>query len=239
MEWKNPILFGAAVYSHPIDDPSLLARTPVRKVLVPGAWMRDMCRPYWGNAVAAWPVGIDTDLWQPNEHQKPIDVLIYDKIRWNRNDYEPTLLAPIREVLTKGGHSFFELRYGNYREEEFHALLTNSATMIFLCEHETQGIAYQQALACNVPILAWDRKGYWRDPSYYPKKVKFAPVTSIPYWDERCGDSFERAEEVAFKWEHFWQRYLAGIFKPREYILETLTLERCAQRYLDFVREVS
>ncbi len=34
--WQNPILFGAAVYSHPIDDPTLLERLPVRRVLVPG-----------------------------------------------------------------------------------------------------------------------------------------------------------------------------------------------------------
>ena len=35
--------------------------------------------------------------------------------------------------------------------------------MVFLCEHENQDIAYQQALACGVPILAWDRGGYWQD----------------------------------------------------------------------------
>ena len=34
-EWKNPILFGAAVMSHPLDDPDLLKRKPIRKVLVP------------------------------------------------------------------------------------------------------------------------------------------------------------------------------------------------------------
>ena len=35
--------------------------------------------------------------------------------------------------------------------------------MIFLVEHETQGIAYQEAMACDVPILAWDQ-GNWLDP---------------------------------------------------------------------------
>lgn len=32
IEWKNPILFGAAVYSHPLDDPHLLERLPVKKI---------------------------------------------------------------------------------------------------------------------------------------------------------------------------------------------------------------
>src|SRR5438309_1531345 len=78
---------------------------------------------------------------------------------------------------------------------EFHAALEQCRTMRLLCEHETQGIAYQQALSCNVPILAWERSGYWQDPAYYPDKVKFAPVTSVPYWDDRCGRTFKNAGE--------------------------------------------
>lgn len=52
--WKNPILFGAATYSHPIDDPNLFHRLPVKKVLVPGPWVKQMWQPYWGEAVKAW-----------------------------------------------------------------------------------------------------------------------------------------------------------------------------------------
>jgi glycosyltransferase involved in cell wall biosynthesis len=73
------------------------------------------------------------------------------------------------------------MRYGYYREGDFLAVLSQCRTMIFLCEHETQGIAYQQALSCNVPILAWDRGGPWQDPAYFPDKVVFEPVTSVPY----------------------------------------------------------
>jgi hypothetical protein len=66
--------------------------------------------------------------------------------------------------------------------------------MIFLCEQETQGIAYQQALSMNFPIMAWDRGGFWQDPSYYSHKVKFGTVSSVPYWDERCGLTFPETE---------------------------------------------
>jgi hypothetical protein len=54
----------------------------------------------------------------------------------------------------------------------------------------TQGIAYQQALSCGVPILARDRGGHSQDPSYYPHKVIFSLVTSVPYSDGRCGRRF-------------------------------------------------
>jgi glycosyltransferase involved in cell wall biosynthesis len=240
MKWKNPILFGAAVYSHPIDDPELLQRLPVKKVLVPGPWMREMCKPHWGDTVVDWPVGIDTELWAPaGLDAKSIDVLIYDKVRWEHQRYEEALIEPIRDTLRQSGISSHEIRYGHYREEDFSAALSKCRAMIFLCEHETQGIAYQQALSSGVPIFAWDRGGPWRDPSYYPHKVVFAPVSSVPYWDERCGMKFKDASEFADRWGAFWERAKAGSFAPRDYVLEELTLEKCARRYVEIAQSVS
>jgi hypothetical protein len=240
VEWKNPILFGAAVFSHPLDDPRLFDRLPVRKILLPGAWMKEMWRPYWDDAVAVWPVGIDTDRWQPREPaEKPFDVLLYDKVRWDHERYETSLIEPIRGTLRQAGRSFREIRYGAYREAEFAAALAECRTMIFLCEHETQGIAYQQALAAGVPILAWDRGGYWLDPAYFPHRVKFQPVTSVPYWDERCGRTFAAIEEFGNAWRQFWEEFKSGHYDPRAYILENLTLEKCAQHYMHLVQSVS
>ncbi|MEQ1895768.1 MAG: hypothetical protein ABL971_00110 [Vicinamibacterales bacterium] len=45
MPWRNPIFFGASVFSHPIDNPTLLRRLPVERILVPGE-----C---WTNSVGA------------------------------------------------------------------------------------------------------------------------------------------------------------------------------------------
>jgi hypothetical protein len=238
VEWRNPIVFGAAVYSHPSDDPDLLRRLAIRKVLVPGEWMREMCAPAWGDTVRTWPVGIDTYKWLPaSPAEKNIDVLLYDKVMWERDCAERELIEPIIAQLQREQMSFVRLRYGAYREEEFHRLLARSRMMIFLCEHETQGIAYQQALSCGVPILAWDRGGYWQDPSYYPHKVKFAPVTSVPYWDARCGTKFKDIDEFPDRLAEFLNRQAAKHFSPRDYILENLTLEKCAARYVEFYRE--
>ncbi|MBA3486027.1 MAG: glycosyltransferase family 1 protein [Lysobacter sp.] len=236
IEWKNPILFGASVFSHPIDDPDIFKRRPVRKILVPGPWMKKMCEPYWGDRVEAWPVGIDTELWRPQGCDKPVDVLIYNKVLWDRPRQEDRLVQPLRDTLEACGHNFLELRYGHYREEEFHSALSRCSSMIFLCEHETQGIAYQQALACDVPILAWDQRGPWRDPSYFPGKVVFSPVTSVPYWDERCGARFADAQDFPEQWRRFKAAVAAGDYHPRDYILENLTLAQCARRYVEIAR---
>jgi glycosyltransferase involved in cell wall biosynthesis len=237
--WQNPILFGAAVFSHPIDDPDLLKRKPVRRILVPGEWIRAMFEPYFGDKVIAWPVGIDTERWSPSPAGgKDLDFLLYDKVRWDHESFDRSLIDPVREALRKRGLSFTELRYGSYREAEFEALLARCRAMIFLCEHETQGIAYQQALSAGVPILAWDRGGYWQDPTYYPARVKFGPVSSVPYWDERCGVRFRGPEEFDNSLELFLTGLSENRFTPREFILEDLTLERCAQKYVDIWRAV-
>lgn len=239
MEWRNPILFGASVFSHPLDDPDLFQRRPVRKVLVPGPWMKAMCEPYWDDRVQAWPVGIDTAHWHPAAaDEKSTDVLLYVKVLWDQVEQEARLVAPIRAALAAAGRSCVEIRYGQYREEEYREALRRCRSMVFLCEHETQGIAYQQALSCDVPILAWDQGGPWRDPSYYPHRVVFAPVTSVPYWDERCGRTFAAASEFAPALDSFWADADAGRFHPRQFILEHLTLAKCARDYVRIAAEV-
>ncbi|MEL6457010.1 MAG: glycosyltransferase [Cyanobacteria bacterium J06621_15] len=238
IKWENPILFGASVFSHPCDDSNLFERLPVKKMLVPGEWMRKMCEPYYGDRVVAWPVGIDTQEWTTTPtKQKDIDILLYDKVRWEHERYEKELINPILSHLKTYNLRVSTIRYGFYREEEFHSLLCRSKAMIFLCEHETQGIAYQQALSCEIPILAWDRGGYWEDPTYFPHKVKFLSVSSVPYWDECCGVKFKNIKEFPVKLEEFLDKFNQKQFAPRNYILENLTLEKCAQDYLSILEQ--
>ncbi len=236
--WKNPILFGASVFSHPLDDPRLCQRLPVRRILVPGEWMQQMFEPAYGSLVSAWPTGIDTDTWTPSTTTKDIDFLIYDKVRWQHDQFAQTLITPVTTTLQKRGLKIVTLRYGFYRESDFRSLLTRCRAMVFLCEHETQGIAYQQTLACDVPILAWDRGGYWEDPTFFPDRVQFSPVSSVPYWDERCGMKFVGAADFDDKLDKFLAGLESGQFAPRAYILENLTLENCASQYLEFMRQV-
>jgi hypothetical protein len=236
-EWPNPVIFGAGIYSHPIECPDLFIRyTNVKRFLVPGEWMRKMCEPYYHDKVLAWPVGIDTEYWQPQTTDETFDFLIYDKVRWEHSLYQAELINPITNTLDEHGLSYQFIRYGDYSPGELMNKLKLSKAVIFLCEHETQGLAYQQILATNTPILAWDRGGYWQDPAYYPDKVKYQPVSSVPYWDERCGMKFTDANDF----EETLGLFLQDIetFKPRNYIMENLTLEICAERYMQIYREV-
>jgi hypothetical protein len=236
-EWQNPVIFGSGIYSHPIECPDLFVRyTNVKRFLVPGEWMRKMCEPYYEDKAVAWPVGIDTDYWAPYEGNKTVDFLIYDKIRWQHSTHQAELIDPVIVELEKHCLTYHFIKYGNYTHGQLVEKLKVSKAVIFLCEHETQGQAYQQILATNTPILAWDRGGYWQDPSYYPDKVKYQPVSSVPYWDGRCGVKFTDADDFAEKLTLFLNQL--DLFRPRDYVIEKLTLEICVEKYLEIYRQV-
>ena len=230
-KWTNPIIFGSGIYSHPVECPDLFERYPeVKRFLVPGEWMRSMCEPFYGDKVLSWPVGIDIEYWKPFDDQKTFDFLIYDKIRWDYPQYKAGLIEPLVRKLELKNLSYQFIKYGNYDHAELINKIKTSKAVIFLCEHETQGIAYQQILSTNTPILAWDRGGYWQDPAYYPHLVKYQPVSSVPYWDKRCGLRFENINDFDVKLTAFLSSL--NSFKPRDFILENLTLEICANKYL-------
>jgi|SRR5437773_901621 len=238
--WRNPIVFGPAVFSHPLNDPVAFTELPIRLVLVSCEWMKRMYETALNVPVAVWASGIDCDTWQPApQDQKDVDVLIYDKIRWERFRYEAELISPIHALLKAKNLRFETIRYGAYREENFQKLLGRARSMIFLCEHETQGFAYLQTLASGVPILAWDRGGPWKDPEFFPERVNFSPVTSVPYWDERCGVKFESAPDFERQFDGFWDGVLDGKFRPREYVTENLSLEGCALRYVELAQKAA
>jgi len=232
-KFKNPILFGAGIFSHPIECPDLFEKYPnVKKILVPGQWMQEMFEPYYQNKVLTWPVGIDTEKWSPEiKKNKKYDFLIYDKIRWKRDELEHSLIQPIIKELEYLNLTYTIIKYGSYHPNQLIESLSECSSAIFLCEHETQGQAYQQILSSNTPILAWDRGGYWEDPYYFPHKVKYAKVSSVPYWDDRCGIKFSDQKSFKSKLTEFLMLKHKETFYPRGYILENLSMEHCAKNY--------
>ncbi len=235
----HPIIYGPGIDDHPTEN-TFWGRPELCRLVISCDWFKAMYDRDLGVPLrtVVWPAGIDTRLWAPPARPpEPDTVLVYDKIRWQRDQLEPALLNPIRDQLAAAGMKVHYLRYGHYREEEYHALLKSVRAMVFLCEHETQGFAYLQALASDVPLLAWDRGGFWQDPYMYPHRVRFSGVTSVPYFDARCGERFPDLAGFNAKLPGFLKKAKAGGFSPRAYVTENLTLAGQARAYLDISAE--
>ncbi len=231
---QTPVLLGTSIYSHPNDDPLLPRRRPIRQVLVPSPWVQRMFSAVWPGLVSVWPCGVDTERWVPgSDSGKDVDVLLYDKVSWQRDHYERTLIAPLLAELRRRQLRITVLRYGFYRESQLLDLSRRSRAMVYLTRHETQGIAAQQMLSAGVPLFAWDEGGFWQDPKYYPDHVRFEPVTSVPFWDDRCGRKFSGEHDLLDSFASFWKGVERRAFAPRTMIVEEFTLEKRAAAYLE------
>ncbi|RZJ82447.1 MAG: glycosyltransferase family 1 protein [Flavobacterium sp.] len=230
---ENPILLGASIHSHPLEYPNLISENKnIHQILVPGVWMKKMFEEYYGNIVEAWPVGIDCEKWNPSiKKETQFDFLIYDKIRWERKSNEEQLITPLKSQLKNNGLTYTEVTYNHYTHQELLDKVAISKGVIFLAKHETQGLAYQQILATGTPILAYDQQEFWLDPEFYPHRVKYGPVSSVPYWDDRCGIKFKSIGDFDDSLKQFLDKYTNRKFNPRAYITENLTLEKCAKAY--------
>lgn len=233
-DWKlpNPAILGPSLFDHPAQAPSLLSDQRYKYYIVTCQWMKDVFAPFYGDRCVLWHAGIDGREWEDTRsHPKSVDVLVYDKVRWRRDHYERTLIAPMLKHLSDKGLSYKILRYGQYDHRAYKATLRESRSMIFLCEHETQGMAYQEALASNVPILAWDQ-GLWLDPAR--EKYTSDPVIacSVPYFSSECGLRFSGIDDFYPKFKEFW----SGLrdYQPREFAQRELALSRSAEIYLTY-----
>lgn len=233
---------GVGVLDFPDQWPTLFEDTRAAFHLQACEWAAAYYRPYFGERLRIWPVGIDTEACAPQPAvPKEFDLLVYDKIRWPAEHPEPNLREHVLAELDRRGISYLEIGYGRYprgRENSYHALLSRSRAMLFLCENETQGIACQEALAMNVPVLAWNPRR-WLDPNRHAHGLSAHPASTIPYWDARCGDEFAGLSAFPDALSRFMDTLAAGLYSPRDYILENLTLERCARHYLDLLAEAA
>ena len=234
----NPIVAGIGLMTHPSEWPSLCKEYPIAKYLQHSEWTTNIYRPYFGEKCATWPVGIDTEKWQPANTSKEFDFLIYDKVLWEHEKYERKLIEPIRKELRRRKLIFEEIRYGFYEEEDFRKKLAKCRAMIFLCEHESQGLACQECLATNVPVLAWDQ-GFWLDPNRLFWNTPNITATSTPYFDKRCGLKFKTINEFSSVLNIFLENQIKNLFSPRSYILENLTLEKSAKAFIALLNEAN
>jgi hypothetical protein len=230
VQLSNPRIFGPGDYGYP-DEAAIVTKDPRNRLLIqPCPWAVELYRPYCGEKVFAWPVGIDIDGWpDASGHGKTLDVVIYDKIRWHRGQQVPRILDRVTRYLELRGASYAVLRYGHHYHGDFKATLRRAKAMIFLCEHETQGLAYQEAMAMNVPVFAWD-EGILVDPQQRRFVDESFRVSSVPYFDERCGAIFSNGEEFEKTFDGFWAR-LPG-YSPRAYVIDNLSMCKSAESYV-------
>lgn len=237
---KRRCVIGVGGINYPDEWPTLFTDSRAVFHLQNCEWAAALYYPAYGERERTCVVGIDTDTYAPRPTvAKEFDFLIYNKVRWPGELPEPDLYQRCLAELDRRRLSYVEVRYGRYpggKEGAYHDLVARSRAMLFLCENETQGIAYNEALSMDVPILAWN-PGCWLDPTRHAHHLSHCHASSVPYWDDRCGEQFVRLEELSPVLDRFLDRQRRGGYRPRDFALETFDLGRCARHYVALLRE--
>jgi glycosyltransferase involved in cell wall biosynthesis len=182
-----------------------------------------------GIRIESLPFGVDTDKFckikQINERNQ---VFIYFKRR------QPNELNFIINFLHKNNINYKIFNYVNkYSENDYIQCLQNSKYGIWLDAHESQGFALEEALSCDVPLLVWNVTSMNQE---YGSKYNNIPATTIPYWDKRCGEYFYHMNEF----ENIFNLFITNLetYRPREYILENLSIKKCEENFLDVISKI-
>ena len=118
------------------------------------------------------------------------------------------------------------VEYGGYGEDGFKQLV-NSAKFCFLINGtESQGIAVQEIMSMGVPIIAWDIKE-WLDQG----EAYRVPATSIPYWDERCGEVFFNIDDLEVTFSKFYATL--DQYDPKAFIKDNLCFSKTAEQLME------
>lgn len=217
-------------------DPKKMIPIKGRNVIYvqPSDWARDAWRYNricLGIRIETLPFGVDTNKFnQVRPIHERTQVFIYFKNR------HPMELNAIEQFLkyNKINYKIFN-SYEKYEETDYLRYLHNSRFGIWVGSHESQGFALEEALSCNVPLLVWNAISMSQD---YIKKHPHIKSTSIPYWDDTCGEYFINISQLSETYDKFITNINNNNYYPRKYILENLSMYKCNQKLEELVKSM-
>ena len=192
------------------------------KIIVPSKWVKDLMVNKFScpaDKIAIWAVGIEK-LY--SDRNTTYDCLIYSKRRSSEE------LEQVKSFLTKHNLEYKMIEYGGYDENEFRDLARQARFCFLLNGTESQGIAVQEMMSLGVPLFVWDLRT-WEDQG----SEWSVPATSVPYWDDRCGERFYDIDNMQETFDNFYARM--DTYKPQNFVKDTLSYECSVKTLLEIL----
>lgn len=208
-------IIGPNISVLPIENKIVMDYKRYGKIIAPSIWVKGLYMQWIPEEkIIIWPVGIDTDFFNDTrKEEKKIDCLIYFKNR-DKNDLNFTI-----NILEKLNQTYEIINYGTYSEDYFLEIIKKSRYAFIIDNTESQGIAIQELMSSNLPLIVWDVTEW----DYRGSKYK-VPATSVPYWSNICGEIFYTSDKLEETLNVFLNKL--DFYNPRVYILDNLTLEK-------------
>lgn len=218
-------IFGPHFSVFPENNKLDFIRSSNAAYIVPSDWVLKLWNSFdnvHGITLKTLPFAINTDLHKNDQNEKT-NIFVYFK---ERNKKE---LEYVETFLKSKNLEYKVFHYGHYKQDDYIEYLKKSKFGIWIGRHESQGFALQIALSRNIPLLVWDR-----NESSYGNKRFFA--TSIPYWNNSCGEFYIDASELENKFEVFISKLQT--YCPRQYIIDNLSINACRKKFEDIAADI-
>ena len=164
------------------------------------------------------PFGIDIEnIKEVSENRNK--VMVYFKGR------HPSTLDAVTKFLSDRNVDYYLIKYGSYQDADFKQKLADSKFVIWIGSHESQGFAFQETLASNVPILLWDVKSMYDEYNngWVYEEFKHSGLdleaTTANVWSDECGVRFYHLADLPQSFDEINSK----TFTPRK-VIEKLSL---------------
>ncbi len=217
------LLAGPNIAITPFDNDRLILNPAIDGYVVPAEWSVKWwsgLAPALAPKLKVWPAGV-------RDHGSLRDAnglcLVYVKT------VSAELSAVVESVLIKLGVKYKLLSYGSFQPSDYLKLLKQSSHVIYLTEHESQGLALHEAWMGDVPTLVWDAGGFT-----YNNNFVVMDGAAAPYLNPLTGMSFKGAQDFETVYNSFRANQVN--FKPRQYSLSNFTDKKSAEKYLEIIK---
>jgi len=215
------------------DNKLLLIQSPNVSYIVLSEWNKKIWKSYEFCKIldiVDIHFGVET-----NKFIELIPIKERNKIFIYYKDRNPKELELIEQKLKFNNieYKIFHYKQG-YHENGYLKYLQESKFGIWLGRHESQGFALEEALSCNVPLLVWDVSSMNQE---FGQNYSDYSATCIPYWDNRCGEYFYNINDFEEKFNIFLGKLES--YKPREYILENLSMDVCEKKFMNMINKIN
>ena len=216
------LLAGPNILNDPGAHNGILASPEIDVCITPAEGvckLHERFLPSLSGRCLPWAAGVDMDFWTPGEDILLKNVLIYCK----QNMGMTAGVGEYIDALKSRGFTATVVEYGQYSINEFRELLQSAALMVGFSRNESQGIAWAEAWACNVPTFIWKHS----EPTYLGVRYNGSPA---PYLSDYTGSFFVSFEEFCSKIDKWSNNELN--FEPRKWCCEHMSDEICAKELL-------
>lgn len=215
------------------EDGGILADPEVDICIVPSYWVKPSYEddePSLKNRIQIWYAGVDTYCWFPARtlQQKITDGVKNVLVYWKTE--EKVFCKKVENILRANGFNPIRLQYGSYNKEYFKQTLSTALFAVFITRSESQGIAFAESWAMDVPTLVWDPQ----EPLMIRGKLHW-PISACPYLNESNGTLWKNGAELTNLIQNISNEL--SHFSPRSWVIRHMSDEISAQLICNIINQ--